>query len=146
MKTYLRITLSYLVFGVVWIFVTDRFLVPLARDVGDLTEWQTLKGLLYVLVSGAFIYFLTKRASHQEEMAEQRRMEEFKRTVKNSHHILLNYFNQMQILIFEAERSSDFDKSLIEVAKEVTEEAAGEVRKLEDESPRQPGPGPRSRF
>jgi len=133
MKSYFRITIWYLLFGGAWIFFTDRFLSPISPNVKMLTEWQTAKGWIFVLVSGTLIFFLTKRAADRGERAEKLRMDVFKRTVKTSHHILLNYFNQMQLVILEAERSSDFDKSLIVLAREITDKATIEVHRLDNE-------------
>jgi len=131
MKPYLRITLWYLLFGGLWISLTDRLLRPASVGVADLTGWQTLKGWLYVLVSGCLIYFLTRGAHRLQAALERKRLEALSRTVKQSHHILLNYFNQMQLVILEAERSTDFDKSLIEIAREATDKATEEVHRME---------------
>lgn len=135
MKPYLRITLWYLLFGALWISLTDRLLAPVPTTVDAMTGWQTIKGWLYVLASGFLVYFLAQTAHHIQEIAQQRRLEEFKRTVRQSHHILLNYFNKMQLVIWEAERSTDFDKSLIELAKQVTDEATLEVHRLDCDGP-----------
>lgn len=140
MKPYLRITLWYLLFGGLWISLTDRLLGPLSADsVAALTGWQTIKGWLYVAGSGCLIYFLTRSAQRMQELAERKRLEVFKRTVRQSHHILLNYFNQMQLMILEAESSADFDKRLIELAKEATDKATLEVRRLDNEESLLPG-------
>lgn len=132
-------TLWYLLFGGLWISLTDRLLGLIsAYDVAALTGWQTIKGWLYVIGSGALIYFLTRSAYRLQVLAEKRRLEAFKQTVRDSHHILLNYFNQMQVVLLEAERSSDFDKELIGLAKEATDNATAEVHRLENENPELP--------
>lgn len=132
MKPCLRVTLWYLLFGALWISLTDRLLGPLsANNAAVITGWQTIKGWLYVAGSGCLIFFLTRHATRLQERAEQKRLETLKLAVRKSHHILLNYFNQMQLMILEAERSSDFDKNLIEVAREATDKAEVEVRQLE---------------
>ena len=135
MKPYLRITLWYLLFGALWISLTDRLLAPVPSTVDAMTGWQTIKGWLYVLASGALVYFLAQRAHQIQQAAQQKRLEEFKRTVKQSHHILLNYFNKMQLVIWEAERSTDFDKNLIDLAKQVTDQATLEVHRLDCDGP-----------
>ena len=131
MKPYLRITMWYLLFGGLWISLTDRLLGPLTESVAALTGWQTVKGGLYVILSGCLIYFLTRSAHRLQVAFERKRLDAIKRTVKQSHHILLNYFNQMQLVILEAERSADFDKSLIDLAWEATDKATAEVHRLE---------------
>lgn len=130
-KPYLRITLWYLLFGGLWIFITDRLLNPLSDNVDTLTVWQTAKGWVYILASGGLIFFLTRGACKRQEDDAKKRAEEFKRTVRQSHHILLNYFNQMQLFFIEADRSEDFDKNLLGLARQVTDEAEEEVLKLE---------------
>lgn len=140
MKPYLRITLWYLLFGGLWISLTDRLIAPLASDsVAAMTGWQTIKGWIYVFGSGGLIYFLTRGAYHLQLRAEKKRLESFKRTVRQSHHILLNYFNQMQLVILEAERSADFDKNMIELAREATDKATLEVHRLDDDESLSPG-------
>ena len=146
MKPYLRITLSYLLFGGLWISLTDRLVGPLAcYDAAALTGWQTIKGWAYVAGSGCLIYFLTRSAYRLQALAEQRRMEAFKRTVRQSHHILLNYFNQMQVVVLEAERSADFDKDLIVLAKEATDKATIQVHLLDCDDSVQPDENPSRR-
>lgn len=131
MKPYLRITLWYLLAGALWISVTDRLVTPLAFDsVAAMTGWQTIKGWVYVFGSGVLIFFLTRSACRLQLRAEKERLETLRHTVKQSHHILLNYFHKMQLVILEAERSTDFDKELIELAKEATDKAAAEVHRL----------------
>lgn len=140
MKPYLRITLWYLLFGGLWISLTDRLIAPLASDsVAAMTGWQTIKGWIYVFGSGGLIYFLTRGAYYLQLRAEKKRLESFKRTVRQSHHILLNYFNQMQLVILEAERSADFDKNMIELAREATDKATLEVHRLDDDEALSPG-------
>ncbi len=133
MKPYLRITLWYLLFGALWISLTDRLLGPVPTTVQALTGWQTIKGWLYVLASGCVVYFLARSAQQIQEIAEQKRLKAFRRTVSQSHHILLNYLNQMELFFLEAERSSDFDKNLVLLARRVTDETAAEVRNLENQ-------------
>jgi Na+-driven multidrug efflux pump len=57
--TPLRITAIYLVFGGIWILFSDQ----LVRLLIDTPEWratvQTLKGWLYVAVTGGLVYALT---------------------------------------------------------------------------------------
>jgi len=140
MKPYLRITLWYLLFGGIWISLTDRLIAPLASDsVAAMTGWQTIKGWIYVFGSGGLIYFLTRGAYRLQLSAEKKRLESFKRTVRQSHHILLNYFNQMQLVILEAERSADFDKNMIELAREATDKATLEVHRLDSDESLSPG-------
>ena len=145
MKPYLRITLWYLLFGGLWISLTDRLLRPVTESMAELTGWQTLKGWLYVLISGCLIYFLTRGAHRLQASLERKRLDALKSTVRQSHHILLNYFNQMQLVFLEAERSTDFDKNLIELAREATDQATAEVHRMERANAQPPDEKPEGR-
>jgi signal transduction histidine kinase len=52
------IALAYVVFGVMWIFITDRALVWLHVSAARITQLQTSKGWLFVLASAALLYVL----------------------------------------------------------------------------------------
>ncbi|MFP4542575.1 MAG: hypothetical protein ACLFR7_13190 [Opitutales bacterium] len=131
MKPYFRITLIYLVFGFLWIFFSDRaveLFVPAAAPHG---LWQTLKGWLYVLVSGVLVFELSRRAYRQQVARHEDTLGVFRATVRGVHHIFLNYLNEMQIMRLEAERHPDFDKEVIQVSHEATDRAAKELHNLE---------------
>lgn len=46
-------------------------------------------------------------------------------------HILLNYLNQMQLVVLEAERSKDFDPKVLELSKDLTHRAKESLMKLD---------------
>jgi|SRR5690606_39702821 len=57
----IKITLSYLLFGVVWIFFTD-FLVEQyagAKTLVVFSKLQSVKGIIYVALSSLVIYFVS---------------------------------------------------------------------------------------
>jgi len=129
---YVRITLAYLLFGILWILVSDTLAFMTVHSSEDLTRVQVLKGWLFVFLSSALIYYLTRQAfQHRERMRKQRRIL-FLKTVSDSYHILLNYLNQMQLVILEAEKSKDFDKEVLEIARKVSAECSEKIRKLEE--------------
>ncbi len=55
-----RVTLIYLLFGSLWIVGTDLYLDRLDLGVHRLSELQTLKGALFVLVTGLLFYYLAR--------------------------------------------------------------------------------------
>jgi len=130
MKPYLKITLWYLGFGILWIFISDRVTGALARDTEVLTLFQTIKGWIYVLISGLLIFYLTRKAHNEHLVKDREKFAVFKKTVESVHHILLNYLNQMQLVTLEAERSKDFDKRVIVLSKDISEKATRELMKL----------------
>ncbi|MES1999212.1 MAG: ATP-binding protein [Pseudomonadota bacterium] len=56
-----RIALIYLVFSAVWVFFSDRLLLMLVTDTLHLAEWQTIKGLAFVLITAGLIFWLLRR-------------------------------------------------------------------------------------
>jgi hypothetical protein len=129
-KPYWRVTLWYLAFGVVWIFLTDSLVGGVVRDVHALTGYQTLKGWFFVAISGLLIFQITRTAFRRHEAQEREKMRVYRKTVEGAHHILLNYLNQMQLVTMEAERCKDFDAETARIAHEVSDEAAAELLKL----------------
>lgn len=131
MKPYWRLTLAYLAFGLAWIFLSDQLGVFLAGgNIQALTHLQTLKGWGFVAASALLIFCLTRRAFHSLEREQRERLAMFRKTVEGSHHILLNYLNQMQLVTMEAEKCATFDPATLGLAHEVSEEAAAALRRL----------------
>lgn len=64
----LRIGIYYLVFGAAWILVSDTLLPTLVQETG---QWQTYKGLAFILASAAIIYLLVR-----QELAARGQLEE----------------------------------------------------------------------
>ena len=62
-RSALLISSIYMVTGALWIFFSDRILITLLGVSGptdNLTMYQTVKGLFYVLVTAAMLYWLTR--------------------------------------------------------------------------------------
>jgi PAS domain S-box-containing protein len=71
-----RIALVYVVFGGLWILLSDRALEAFSQDLGFLTHAQTVKGWAFVLASGILIFFLVRhsvalRQDAQRELASR---------------------------------------------------------------------------
>jgi len=130
MKPYWKITLWYLLFGVLWILLTDTLLMVLIPDSRHLTIVQSLKGCLYVLLSALFIWQITKSAFQEQEARERERNKVFMETVKASNHILRNYLNQMQLVTEEAEKCHAFDKDTVKLAHSISKAAETQLAKL----------------
>lgn len=71
-----RLALLYLVFGGLWIILSDRLLEAIAPGPEALTRVQTYKGEMFVLASAALIYFTLGAALTRQRRAEERRREE----------------------------------------------------------------------
>ena len=57
-----RIVAVYVSVALLWVFFSDRLLYSLNFDERTLSTLHTIKGCLYVLVTGALLYWLIGRA------------------------------------------------------------------------------------
>jgi diguanylate cyclase (GGDEF)-like protein/PAS domain S-box-containing protein len=57
-RSAVRISLIYLIFGVLWIIISDQLLAFFVRDPEVYVELSTVKGWIYVAITTAFIYVL----------------------------------------------------------------------------------------
>ncbi|MHC1770432.1 MAG: sensor histidine kinase [Flexilinea sp.] len=58
----IRISLLYLLFGSLWILVSDFILASIFTDPNKLTSFQTYKGWFFIVISTLLIYTLLKRS------------------------------------------------------------------------------------
>lgn len=56
--TSFKLALIFILFGGLWIIISDHFLVPIFPGITDMTYFQTFKGLLFVFICGTLIFFL----------------------------------------------------------------------------------------
>lgn len=69
-KPYVRIALSYAVFGLLWIILTDRILLTLVPTLEKLVIWQTYKGWFFVTASTLLIYVLLTASNRQQQRTQ----------------------------------------------------------------------------
>lgn len=74
----LRIAVSYLVFGVLWIVLSDRLVAGLVRDPDALSRLQTIKGWLFVVITAVLLHLIVwsavrARRKLREEKEESER-------------------------------------------------------------------------
>lgn len=79
-KPSLRLALIYLAFSVLWILLSDAVVAKIAdRDTSVISELQTIKGILFVVSSGALLFFsslhiyksLNKTLQNKDELLEK---------------------------------------------------------------------------
>ncbi len=58
--TPLKITIIYLIVGGLWILFSDKILAILIQDSATLSQFQTLKGWFFIVVTAALLYYLIK--------------------------------------------------------------------------------------
>lgn len=131
MKPYWKLSIWYLVTGVLWILFSDAVVRGISEDLAELTWLQTAKGWFFVFASTVLIGTLSRRAYLAKEADERAKKAVFQATVDGACHILLNYLNQMQLVTLEAETCAQFDRGLLRVAREVSDTASEELKKLQ---------------
>ena len=60
----------YLLFGGLWIALSDQFLQHMTEDPIEVTALQTIKGINFVVTSGAIFYLVLRRAQSRRRLAE----------------------------------------------------------------------------
>ncbi len=81
----LRIAGGYALFGVLWIAFSDQAIVGLASDAAELTRLQTWKGALYVVVTAALVFALSRAVLAREaSLADDLRAKESDLRVLNA--------------------------------------------------------------
>ncbi|MDP2678556.1 MAG: EAL domain-containing protein [Rhodoferax sp.] len=66
----LRTTILYLVLAAAWIYLSDQGLAALVDDPSPLTNWQSLKGLAFILLNGGLVYWLAGRGAREPDVAQ----------------------------------------------------------------------------
>ncbi|WP_206753125.1 hypothetical protein [Lentimonas sp. CC4] len=89
-----------------------------------------MKGCFFITTTTALIWVLVRRHSRKLEAATREREQLYYKTVESAHHILLNYLNKMQFVTLEAERFEDFDRNILQVSVDATDDAAEALHRL----------------
>ncbi len=79
----LKITLTYLLFGVCWIILTDIMLGFFIKDIERHAQFQSFKGIVFVVLSAVTIYLLSKNYARQQ-LFIQKRLHESKMKAEES--------------------------------------------------------------
>lgn len=94
-----RITFIYILLGAVWILFSDSVLKLFIYDINYLSEIQTLKGVLYVIITALFFYFFIKK--HLSKL-------------RNTERELESHKNNLQHLV--EEKTKDLDNAIGELS------------------------------
>ena len=92
------ITVIYLVFGGLWIVLSDAIALRIYQSAEDLAWFSTVKGLAYVLITAALIFFLIYPALRGMQQATEESKEKEK--------LLTALFDSIPDLIFYKDRDS----------------------------------------
>lgn len=70
-----QIALSYLLFGVLWIILSDRLVASVVHHPAILSQIQTLKGWAFVAATAVFLYLLVRSAVSTRRRLRRRKEE-----------------------------------------------------------------------
>ncbi|MFA8434887.1 MAG: sensor histidine kinase [Marinifilaceae bacterium] len=65
LEAHWRISLIFILVGVLWILYSDKAILYLEQDIEMLTRLQTFKGWLFVLMTGGLIFFLIRKENRR---------------------------------------------------------------------------------
>lgn len=88
----LKITLSYLILGLLWILFSDKLLEFFVTDVHLRTEFQTYKGFFFIFVTAAFLYLFAKTHMRSLRLTESKLIESeshYKTLFNNNHSVIV---------------------------------------------------------
>lgn len=103
-KFELRITLSYFLFGLIWIFFSDKLLELFVSDLDFITDIQTYKGVFFVLVTSLYLYFFIKKHMLSLRQAKSKLVESetHYKTLFNDNHSIIILVNPVNAKIEDA--------------------------------------------
>ena len=105
-RTAVKTVVFYALVACLWIYFSDMLLVLLIQDPHQLTQAQTIKGALYVIVTSALLYLYlshclqTLRRREDELIAEQERAHQ---EVEDRFQQLNTLFNSMNAVVYVAD-------------------------------------------
>jgi hypothetical protein len=138
MKPYVTTTLTYLGFSVLWILASDRLVELLVSDPATMSQVQSVKGIVFVLLSSVLIFNVSRQLHRREAEREAEKTELFRDTMGAVHHVVRNFLNQIQLVTLEAEDADGFDAETLDVARRTTRQTEvhlDELSRLQDLSP-----------
>ncbi|HAR63894.1 MAG: PAS domain-containing sensor histidine kinase [Candidatus Margulisiibacteriota bacterium] len=89
-----KIIAIYIVFSALWILFSDKLLFYIVRDSESLTQMQTVKGWLFVLITGIILYGLIHRyliQIYNAKVALEESVSQFNNALANSRDLLYMY-------------------------------------------------------
>jgi len=110
-KLALRTSILYVVVAGLWIILSDRILQPLAPFVETYVHWQTIKGLLFVTVTGTLLFFSMRSQLRKIQQVEAERAAvgtRFSNLLAESTDAIININHEQRITYFNKGAESIF--------------------------------------
>ncbi|ABK42801.1 hypothetical protein Mmc1_0274 [Magnetococcus marinus MC-1] len=126
-----KVTLFYALFGVLWIFVSDRVLEFLVSDAQLMGIIQTFKGWIYVVLTSAMLFVIIRMDHLAIEKKEREKAQLYQATMSAVHHILHNFLNKMMLYRLGVEEQQPVNPELQALYERVIEETQHEIYLLQ---------------
>ncbi|WP_182199960.1 EAL domain-containing protein [Paraliobacillus salinarum] len=96
MKSALKVSIIYLIFGLAWVVSSDHILNIITDDSQSLAQLQTIKGFLFVLFTMILIYFMVRVLVKQHDDQVKRRLAKEKKLLEviNENKVFQHLFEQ----------------------------------------------------
>lgn len=65
-----RITIHYLIFGIIWILFSDKIIELIQSDFQTRIHLQTFKGIFFIFITAAFLFIFIRNHMHKLRVAE----------------------------------------------------------------------------
>lgn len=65
-----KVLTMYIILSVIWLYVTDS-LLEIYLDTFDIVLWQRVKGSIYIVLVGCFIYYLLKKSEKLQHVKQE---------------------------------------------------------------------------
>lgn len=130
MKPYVTTTLTYLVFSILWIVLSDRTVAALVDDPARLSQIQSVKGIAFVVLSSLLIFNVSRELHRREAEREDEKNRLYRETMGAVQHVVRNFLNQMQVVTLEAEETDGFDRDTLDLAQRTTRDTEDKLQEL----------------
>ena len=99
-----QITLSYFLFGVIWILLSDKIPELFVSDPTYFTNYQTYKGVFFIFVTSLYLYFFIKNHMLSLRQAKSKLVESetHYKTLFNDNHTIIILVNPITAKIEDA--------------------------------------------
>ncbi|MDA3819336.1 MAG: response regulator [Candidatus Delongbacteria bacterium] len=95
-NTALKIALIFLVFSLIWIFLTDNLVFLFYKEPAEITNYQSIKGALFVIITTLLIYYLIRK-----EIKAKNNMIVFLNRSEHWYNLTLSNIPGVDVLIFD---------------------------------------------
>lgn len=89
----MQLAIVFLLFGTVWIFLTDLFIINISRNsLVFLSRFQTYKGVLFMCIAAVLIFFVSRKLLRRQQELQQELSDE-----------RIRYKNELALEVFNAQ-------------------------------------------